>query len=114
MPKTAFRGLNLNLSEAIINEALKRLILYNFRVNIIAMKGKKSTEQDINFIGVTASVFTQYYNDNVPKTFPRATLPALLRFQAAYPGLFNGNSEWTINKHRKKLMDWLASHNGKI
>ena len=74
------------------------------------MKDKKHTEPDQNFIGATTAVFVQYYNQNVPETFPRASLRALERFQAVHPGLFRGNNEWTIDKHRKKLMDWLASY----
>ena len=78
------------------------------------MKVKKSTEPDVNFIGATTSLFVQYYNKNVPETFPRASVPALEKFKAAYPGLFKRNSEWTIDKHRKKLMDWLASYSEEV
>lgn len=61
-------------------------------------------------IGVDTPVFVQYYNKNVPEAFPRASLHTLIKFQETHPGLFEKNNEWTIDKHRKKLMDWLASY----
>lgn len=77
------------------------------------MKERKSTGPDLNFVGVSTSIFVQYYNKNVPEAFPRASIRALDKFQATYPGLFHGNNEWTIDKHRKKLMDWLTSYSDK-
>lgn len=75
------------------------------------MKDRKNSEPDLNFVGVKTKDFVQYYNENVPEAFPRASLQTLLKFQDAYPGLFSESKEWTIDKHRKKLMDWLSSHN---
>ena len=75
------------------------------------MKYKKDTGEDVNFIGATTSVFVDYYNKNIPVGFPHASLRALEKFQSTYPGLFKGKGAWTIDKHRKKLMDWLASYN---
>ncbi|HEY4499453.1 MAG TPA: hypothetical protein VJH94_05355 [Candidatus Paceibacterota bacterium] len=74
------------------------------------MLGKNKELPDVNAIGTTTALFVEYYNDNIPDIFPRATLKALEKFQAAHPTLFKGSSEWTIDKHRKKLMDWLASY----
>ena len=56
------------------------------------------------------SVFVDYYNQNIPKGFPTATVKSLEKFKEMNPGLFKENNSWTIDKHRKKLMDWLASH----
>ena len=74
------------------------------------MKQKKNKEDDVNFIGSTSDVFIKYYNENIPASFPRATIKILKKFQPQYPTLFKKNGEWTINKHRKKLMDWLSSY----
>ena len=60
----------------------------------------------------STAVFTQYYNENIPEAFPRATEKALETFQAMHPSLFKGSLKWTIEKHRKKLMDWLTSYKG--
>lgn len=71
---------------------------------------KENNKEDANLIGSSTKVFVQYYNKNIPDAFPRATLKTLEKFQTRYPSLFKENSEWTINKHRKKLIDWLSSH----
>lgn len=78
---------------------------YNVRV-----QGKKSTEPDLNFIGKSLAVFVQYYNQNIPSQFPRASVKALEKFKETHADLFKGGAEWTIDKHRKKLMDWLTSN----
>jgi hypothetical protein len=74
------------------------------------VKERKSTEPDLNLVSVKTKDFVQYYNENVPDTFPRASIYTLEKFQDTYPGLFGKDKEWTIDKHRKKLMDWLSSH----
>ena len=74
------------------------------------MIGKKENVQEMNSIGTPTALFMQYYNQNIPETFPRATMKALEKFRASYPGLFKENDEWTIDRHRKKLMDWLTSY----
>lgn len=78
------------------------------------MKEKKPTEPDINFTESSTLEFLEYYNKNVPEAFPRASVKALERFQIIYPGLFKDSLEWTIDKHRKRLMDWLASYRGEM
>lgn len=71
---------------------------------------KENIEEDANLVGSSAGVFVEYYNENIPDAFPRATLKTLKEFQNLHPSLFKENCEWTINKHRKKLMDWLSSY----
>ena len=65
---------------------------------------------DTNLISVPATVFIEYYNRNIPESFPQVTLKTLEKFRASFPALFKKNDKWIIDKHRKKLMDWLASH----
>jgi hypothetical protein len=65
---------------------------------------------DVNLIGKSAEVFIEYYNKNIPDSFPQATQKNLSAFQAQYPSLFEEDGQWIINKHRKKYMDWLVSH----
>ncbi|MBU3968880.1 hypothetical protein KJ991_01550 [Patescibacteria group bacterium] len=77
------------------------------------MKTKKDNSTNINFIEVPPSTFVQEYNKNIPDSFPQASLRILQKFKETYPSLFKDKSEWTIDKHRKKLMDWLASHHEK-
>ena len=66
--------------------------------------------QDINLSPTSTAVFVQNYNKNIPDTFPRATLKALEKFQILHPSLFKKSKEWVIDRHRKKLIDWLSSY----
>jgi len=68
------------------------------------------TQTDENAEEATPKAFMAYYNDNIPDAFPRATLRTLRDFQSQYPSLFKKEDVWSINKHRKKFMDWLSSH----
>lgn len=54
--------------------------------------------------------FLEAYNKSVPEGFPRATPAMLRKFQAAHASLFKNPEQWSIEKHRKKLMDWLPSY----
>lgn len=74
------------------------------------MKTKKHDDTAVNFIEVSPSEFVQEYNKNIPDAFPHVSLKILEKFRKAYPALFKDNSEWTNDKHRKKLMDWLVSN----
>jgi len=73
------------------------------------MQGKNSAGPEINFTGKSLAVFVQYYNQNIPAQSPKASVEALERFKADHAELFKDSNEWTIDKHRKKVMDWLTS-----
>ncbi len=51
--------------------------------------------------------FIKYYNQNVPAGFPLVSRKLLERFQASHASLFKKGDLWTIDQHRKKIMDWL-------
>ena len=55
----------------------------------------------------TASAFLESYNKGIPASFPKASLEDLKQFEAVHPGLFKHSGEWSLEKHRKRLMDWL-------
>ena len=63
-----------------------------------------TTEMDTN-------EFQNDYNESIPDTFPRVTVNILNIFQSTYPSLFKRKKLWTIEKHRKKVLDWHASYN---
>ena len=63
-------------------------------------------------MAVPLLAFLASYNESLPSGFPRASAEVLHRFQASYPALFRKGDAWSIDKHRKRLMDWLASQYG--
>ncbi|OHB17597.1 MAG: hypothetical protein A2734_01075 [Parcubacteria group bacterium RIFCSPHIGHO2_01_FULL_40_30] len=69
----------------------------------------KSNELEQNQAMTSLVVFIENYNKSIPKDFPRATTKALKEFQITHSALFKRPDDWSIEKHRKRLMDWLFS-----
>jgi len=69
----------------------------------------KSNELEQNQAITSLIVFIENYNKSVPQDFPHATSKALKQFQITHPALFKNVDDWSIDKHRKRLMDWLFS-----
>lgn len=79
---------------------------------MVNMKGKKNNDLEINQIKTTLPVFMEMYNSTIPANFTQASVATLKKFQSLYPSLFKNSEEWSIDKHRKKLIEWLpSSHN---
>ena len=74
------------------------------------MQSAKDLELKLNQNGTPLAVFLESYNNSIPATFPRATVKALKWFQTEHSSLFKRGDEWSIDKHRKHLMDWLLTH----
>ncbi|MBI2039415.1 MAG: hypothetical protein HYT22_04060 [Candidatus Niyogibacteria bacterium] len=74
------------------------------------MKSAKDNELKLNQNGTTMLVFMESYNASIPAGFPHASAKALKHFQSVHPALFKHGDEWSIDKHRKHLMDWLSSY----
>ncbi|MBI4132580.1 MAG: hypothetical protein HY473_00565 [Candidatus Sungbacteria bacterium] len=70
---------------------------------------QNNRELELNQTGTTLSIFMASYNQNLPQGFPRASVKALQEFQVTHPLLFKRGDEWSIDRHRKRLMDWLSS-----
>ncbi len=54
--------------------------------------------------------FMETYNKNIPESFPRASLALLEKFKAAHNSLFKKKDIWTLDQHRKRLIDWLPQN----
>lgn len=57
----------------------------------------------------TLADFVALYNENLPTLFPRATEELLKEFRTGHKGLFPAGKGWTLDQHRRKVMDWLRS-----
>lgn len=68
---------------------------------------KYREEIRLNEMSISLSEFLGLYNKNMPANFPRATVALLKKFQQAHPMLFAQNDMWSLDRHRKKLIDWL-------
>ena len=58
-------------------------------------------------IRVTASDFLASYNQNMPEGFPRVSAALMKKFKEEHPLLFKRDDLWSLDQHRKKLIDWL-------
>ena len=76
----------------------------------VCMISAKDIELKQNQNGTPLLVFMESYNASIPASFPRATAKVLKHFQVEHPTLFKRGDEWSIDRHRKHLMDWLPAH----
>ncbi len=74
------------------------------------MLKRKKGELEPYQIGTTLLAFMETYNKSIPVAFPHPSVKILKTFQALHPMLFRGNDEWSMERHRKRLMDWLPSY----
>jgi len=57
--------------------------------------------------------FLKSFNSHMPESFPRVTTALLQRFKESHEGLFQKSGElWSLDIHRKKLIDWLPRNMG--
>lgn len=54
--------------------------------------------------------FLVIYNEGLPAEYPKASELLLAEFKSKYPELFKNGSSWSLDQHRKRLMDWLPAH----
>lgn len=59
---------------------------------------------------LTMGVFLESFNKNMPDSFPRATTQLLKRFKDSHEALFKDSNTWSLDVHRKKLIDWLPGN----
>lgn len=50
------------------------------------------------------------YNEGLPEGYPPVTTQLLKTFMAANAHSFKEEGVWSLDQHRKKVMDWLPSH----
>ncbi|MBI4134659.1 MAG: hypothetical protein HY471_00925 [Candidatus Sungbacteria bacterium] len=71
---------------------------------------RKDDELKLNQNTTSLLIFMESYNKSLPSGFSPVSAKELKEFQASRPSLFRNKDEWSIDKHRKRLMDWLSSH----
>lgn len=56
---------------------------------------------------ISSTEFLESFNKNMPKGFPHVSVALLKKFKDAHPALFTHGELWSLDQHRKKIMDWL-------
>lgn len=75
----------------------------------LTMKRNKA-ELEISQAQIPLADFLESYNQNIPDAFPRASIANLEKFQGTHPTLFKNGDMWSIDQHRKRVIDWLCSN----
>jgi hypothetical protein len=71
-------------------------------------KGPK--EATLNEIPLTIVEFHDSYNTNMPENYPRVTVALLQKFKDEHASLFKKDGTWSLDQHRKRLIDWLPQN----
>ena len=62
-----------------------------------------------NELSLTTLQFLDNYNRNIPRNYPHVSLDLLERFKSEHLSLFKADGLWTLDKHRKHMIDWLQN-----
>jgi hypothetical protein len=90
-------------SYSLVSEALMYLKIYG-----IVFSMKVSPKQpSINEALITISEFVVAYNKTIPAEWPKANKELMQKFREANPSIFRHGELWSIDLHRKKIIDWL-------
>jgi len=76
----------------------------------------RSNTQDpkLNEVALSLSEFLESFNQNMPDNFPQASREMLLKFKREHEVLFRKGDTWSLDQHRKKVMDWLPRHSDRV
>ena len=55
--------------------------------------------------------FMQSFNENMPIGFLQVTESQLIKFKESHMTLFKHGDLWSLDQHRKKIIDWLPRNN---
>jgi hypothetical protein len=59
---------------------------------------------------LTPAEFLESYNRNMPEGYPHITLEIMKRFKEQNATLFKKGDVWTLDLHRKRMIQWLPQN----
>lgn len=72
---------------------------------------KKASERIVpNEVPLSATEFKESFNQNMPAGYPHVTLEIMDKFRFAHPNLFKKPNVWTLDLHRKRMIEWLPQN----
>jgi hypothetical protein len=60
-----------------------------------------------NELQIPLADFLKFYNSNLPIAFPKASAALLKKYKKDHEGFFKHGELWSLDLHRKKILDWL-------
>jgi hypothetical protein len=73
-----------------------------------------SKELKLNEIPLSLADFLKSFNQNMPDNFLQVSEEMLIKFKNEHEALFQKNNMWSLDQHRKKVIDWLPRNSGII
>ncbi len=64
----------------------------------------------LNEIMLTPAEFLESYNKNIPEGYPHVSMDILQKFKESHLSLFKSNDLWSLDQHRKRMIDWLPQN----
>jgi hypothetical protein len=64
----------------------------------------------ISELPMTEAEFLTSYNQNMPESYPHVSLSIMQRFKEAHTNLFKGKGFWSLDQHRKRMIEWLPQN----
>ena len=71
---------------------------------------KVSSKVTPHIVPMTIVEFLESYNKNMPESYPHVSLAILQRFKDEHPSLFKSNGFWSLDQHRKRMIEWLPQN----
>lgn len=68
----------------------------------------------VSELQVSLADFLASYNENIPSSFPRASVALLEKFKDTHSMLFTKSDLWSLDRHRKKVMDWIPGNSATV
>lgn len=62
---------------------------------------------DVSQIQLTLPDFLKSFNKNMPGHLPQATAELLQKFKDEHRSFFKHGDMWSLDEHRKRIVDWL-------
>jgi hypothetical protein len=59
---------------------------------------------------ISLKEFSASYNDGLPEGYPTVNASILKVFSTKNAHFFKNKDEWSLDQHRKKVMDWLPTY----
>ena len=78
---------------------------------IVAAMKKYGEELKISEMRISLADFLKSYNKNIPHGFPKASTALLKKYKDTHPLFFKHDNLWSLDEHRKKIIDWLPPQN---
>ena len=82
-------------------------MIFEVFCGIVGSMKKYGEELKISELRISLADFLTSYNKSLPEGFPRASQALLREFKTTHPLFFKHGDLWSLDEHRKKILDWM-------